>query len=1708
MIIIKKLRSKHIYILAVVLSIQLSYAQLSRTHYIPPISAADNSNAMPQNQYLHISTPSETPVSVTVTEIGGTVSVLSASNANPIEILIGSGSNTPFIADVNTTGTKYSNKGYSIQADKPVYASVRLIAGSSQTQAGSLVSKGLSGLGTTFRIGTFTNQKTFTSTSTDYLNFVSVIATENNTQVNFSDLPSGIVVENNTPLSVVLNYGESYIIALNPGVVPANRDGLVGALVSASKPIVVNCGSSNGSNSTGNGRDFGIDQIVPYETILIDGQTHSEYIFVRANGYDDIERPLIVAHLDNTAVFVNGDDTTGTLLATLSAGDYVSIPGTYFSTQSSSGSNPGGNMYVWTSKTAFAYQGIGGSANEANQELFFVPPLNCKTPKIINNIPLIQNTGSGSAIFSGGITIVTEVGASVLVNGAAITVSPQQVKNSTFETYLITSLTGDVSVSSDKQIYVSYYGANGTAALGGFYSGFIFKPEITSKSLTSVVSELCIPNIELNISSLETFDSYQWFYNGVAIPGANAETWTPNTPGFYQLQGIITNCDTVLSDNIPVSSCPGDIDNDGVNNNIDSDNDNDGTTNRQESHCDLAFDLSNNSGPFFTANSVASTANNLATTFTGYTDQTMVFQAAPTTSASLSSSTYELTFNEATSFIIQQSNSASSLGATQFDDEEVFVFSVAYDETLTVVDPDNQLLIDTNYDDIYDNNVEEFTAFEIRFKLNSAILSPNDVSFSFHSNQASGFRIKYINISETQINSAAFQLIQTCRPIDSDGDLVFDALDLDSDNDGVFDVIENGNSSLDQNQNGQIDEVELNDINSDGRHDSATDPGDFDVDLVLDFLDLDSDNDGLYDLFEAGVGIHSLDLNNDGQIDLGFLDSNSNGASDLTETMSPIDSDTNTIPDFIQLDSDSDGCFDADEAGFTATLGVLDGTAFDNNGLVTGGDGYNFALDTNADGMFDYQEYIKISPIKIASPVTVCESENTSILVSLEMTSSLFDSIQWERSLDGGSSWSDVSAVSNSFEGQDTSNLKILNTKLPTSGTKFRARMERLDYVCGPTYTNEVELIVNPLPVVQSTVQLFQCDQDVDGITFFNLNEANQLISSNYKNEQFSFYFSQADAESGAVSTAISNSISYENTTTDPLINPNKLYVRIESDFGCASVAELNLSVSTTQIPNTFSIPSYKECFDSSDGLTTFDFSNSEALILNLFPKTQSLTVTYYETESEALSETNKIFDISKYDNSTGLDQLIWVRVDSNSDNSCEGVGSYINLIVNPLPIIALPTNNPYYCVDSTNSLTIDLPLEFDNLLLGTQSATNFSVSYYVSMSDALSPTGSITSLSNTTTSQLIYCRIDNLNTPCFDIESFTVDFINNPKATSVAPFEECDADNDGVFVFDTTNLEATVLDGQTTMSIAYFDASGAPLTDSNGLFVSSPFPSTFSTTTSTIRAVVSNAFCADASVDISFIVNNNTDFFVEDLVICDGSIEYLELDLEYPSNTYNYSWLLPNLGVYSSTLPEISISQIGLYSVTVTNLDGSCANTQNFEVFASEGPTLSMADITVVEGGSNNSIFILEANLGSANYEFKLIDEDGLLVAGYQDEGYFDNLTGGFYTLYVRDELQCEEVSITIPVLYFPKFFTPNNDGYNDTWEIKGISSTDYTSGQVYIFDRYGKLLKSMTLKNNSWSGLYNGYRLPASDYWYRIEFVKLDGTLLRKQGSFSLKY
>ncbi|MDA9760839.1 T9SS type B sorting domain-containing protein [Flavobacteriaceae bacterium] len=1678
-------------------------AQLSRTHYIPPITTAQNSNALPQNQYLHISSPSTEAINVEVTQIGTGSTSYSLSNTAPLEIFIGSGETTPFVVSSSNTATKITNKGYIIQSEKPVYVSVRLTGGN-QNQAGSLVSKGLSGLGQTFRAGTFTNLKNFSSSNQDYLNFISIMATENNTQVNFTDIPADVVIENGTPLTTNLNVGESYIIALDPSITPSNRDGLIGALISSTKPIVVNCGSFNGSNSDGNGRDAGIDQIAPLETIAVDDQTFSEYVFVRANGYDAIERPLIVAHYDNTEVWTSGDSGSGVFQGSINAGEYLSLDGSLFSTQSSNGSNPGGNLYVWTSKTTFAYQGIGGTNNDANQELFFVPPLNCKAPRAIDNIPLIESSGSTGANFNGGITIVAEAGADVNINGAPTTAPPQVILgNSNFVTYLISGLSGNVSVTSDGQIYVSYYGASGAAALGGFYSGFIFKPEITSTALDVTVDNICIPFIELNLGSEETFDAYQWFFNGAPIVGATSETHIPTTPGYYQLEGTITDCSSVLSDNIPVSGCAGDSDDDGQNNNFDVDIDNDGILNTEESNCNFDFDLSSDVGLYFTASTTTSSENITSDPFEGFTNQIMHLSASPKVGNIQSTTTYQLVFDAPTHFKIEQAPATFTTGA--MNDEEDYKLSVPADQTITVLNPDNQLLIDINYDGIYDNNVQEFTAFEIRFKLNSAALPTGNGTFSFQSYSASQFEIEYNNISEINSNSVAFQLTQACRSIDSDGDNIEDAVDLDSDNDGIFDVVESGNSALDTNGNGRVDGMNTNDSDSDGHHDLAQSPIDTDLDSIPDYLDLDSDNDGLFDLFEAGIGFNTLDMDNNGQIDLGFTDDNFNGSSDVAESIIPLDSDADGLPDFIELDSDADDCFDVDEAGFTGTLGVLSGTSIDTNGLVLGGDGYGLAIDTNADGLFDYQDFINITTQSLNTPLFVCEEGNTTIEIILESNSDDYDNIFWEWSFDGGLTWTFVPETPSSFENVSTNTLEIFNVSDTYTNTFFRAQMQRTDLVCKSYYSDEVQLIVNPLPVIVEDVSLFQCDQDTDGITIFNLNEANELISVDYLNETFSFYFDESEALLGTPNS-IADPVNYQNTNSDPTINPNQIFVRVETINGCSRVAQLDLFVSTTQIPTGFSIPPYQECFDDSDGSTTFDFSDSKATILGIFPPTQPLTVAYYESELDALSEINPILDIQNYENTSGVDQFIWVRVDSDIDNSCVGLGQYIDLIVNPIPVLNTPVD-PYFCVGPPNSFNLNLANEYDAFVLDGQSAADFTVSYFISLTDAESSTSEIFTVTNSASFVQIVYKITNNTTGCYDIDTFEIDFIEIPAANQPADFSECDNNNDGIYLFDTSTLEAQILGGQTTMNIAYYDGLGNPLEDENGQIITSPFPDEFLSSSQTITAIVFNGICTDASIDISFLVNPNTNFSVDDIVICDGSSQLIQLNMEDSSSSFKYTWTLPDSTVVNTLQPELDVAQIGVYNISVTNLNGSCFFSQPFEVFESEGPSISMDNITIVEGTSNNSITIDEAALGSANYEFKLIDENGNLVSGYQDIGYFGQLTGGFYSLYVRDELRCEEVVITVPVLYIMNFFTPNGDGFNDTWKIKGIRSNNYNFSKISVFDRYGKLLKNMTINSNFWDGTYNGVLMPTNDYWYSIELTKIDGTHFVRQGHFTLR-
>ena len=79
------------------------------------------------------------------------------------------------------------------------------------------------------------------------------------------------------------------------------------------------------------------------------------------------------------------------------------------------------------------------------------------------------------------------------------------------------------------------------------------------------------------------------------------------------------------------------------------------------------------------------------------------------------------------------------------------------------------------------------------------------------------------------------------------------------------------------------------------------------------------------------------------------------------------------------------------------------------------------------------------------------------------------------------------------------------------------------------------------------------------------------------------------------------------------------------------------------------------------------------------------------------------------------------------------------------------------------------------------------------------------------------------------------------------------------------------------------------------------------------------------------------------------------------------------------------------------------------------------------------------------------------------------------------------------------PPFFTPNNDGFNDYWQINAV---DNTITEVMVFNRFGKLLKQFTTDGKGWDGNYRGNPMPNDDYWYVITFK----TGSQQKGHFSL--
>ncbi|MUU78333.1 T9SS type B sorting domain-containing protein [Winogradskyella endarachnes] len=221
-----------------------------------------------------------------------------------------------------------------------------------------------------------------------------------------------------------------------------------------------------------------------------------------------------------------------------------------------------------------------------------------------------------------------------------------------------------------------------------------------------------------------------------------------------------------------------------------------------------------------------------------------------------------------------------------------------------------------------------------------------------------------------------------------------------------------------------------------------------------------------------------------------------------------------------------------------------------------------------------------------------------------------------------------------------------------------------------------------------------------------------------------------------------------------------------------------------------------------------------------------------------------------------------------------------------------------------------------------------------------------------------------------------------------------------------------------------------------------------------------------------------------ESTTICEGNSILLSADLGYSS----YLWSS------GETTRSIVADTEGTYSVTVFNNYGDfyCEATKTYTVVMSG--VANIENIISEDFTSNNNFVDIEVS-GIGDYEYSL---DGVT---YQLENHFENLDSGIYTIFVRDRNGCGVSTENISLLNYKKFFTPNGDGENEYWQITG--SHLETDMQVFVYDRYGKLLINFSGNDIGWDGRYNGNQMPTSDYWFLVK--RSNG--LTHTGHFTLK-
>ncbi|SMC59902.1 gliding motility-associated C-terminal domain-containing protein [Moheibacter sediminis] len=383
----------------------------------------------------------------------------------------------------------------------------------------------------------------------------------------------------------------------------------------------------------------------------------------------------------------------------------------------------------------------------------------------------------------------------------------------------------------------------------------------------------------------------------------------------------------------------------------------------------------------------------------------------------------------------------------------------------------------------------------------------------------------------------------------------------------------------------------------------------------------------------------------------------------------------------------------------------------------------------------------------------------------------------------------------------------------------------------------------------------------------------------------------------------------------------------------------------------------------------------------------------------------------------------------------------------------------------------------------GLHEALNMQISYHEELNEALDGSNPLSDpyTNSTPFADMIYIRIhESTNNDTYIIPvSIIVDI--KPEANDTT-LTECLDENLGWATFYLNETSNAI--NPTAANFTYY----ASIEDLNNNINPLPIIYEIPANKTIYAKVKDNSASACYNVaEIELIVPSAENVNYEpNVVFCLGTSEVLSVPNEFVS--YQWNGLIDDDLDQNLNSNEVIITHPGNYFLTVTDIN-NCTFNVPFTAILDGMPEVT--DVII----NGNSITVEVSPSGQ--YEYSL---NGIF---WQSSNTFHNVEIADYEIYVRDFTGCRNDGYEFIFFNVPNFISPNGDGYNDVWTIRGI--TQYPDAHVQIFDRYGKLFIDRKAGNNDtvWDGKYLGREIPSGTYWYIIKLKdekRVSGSILVK--------